>query len=92
MCIRDRTYTDTHKDRIHPWLGSTERRGVQLSNDGPNIPKYGVADELEAEAVERGAHLEMLVSWEKPGFSENKFGRFVPLIQGITAMPNIHHT
>ena len=77
-----KTCTDTHKDRVHPWLGST---------DGLNIPKYGVADEVEADAVERVAHLKMLVSQKQPGFSENKIGRCMPNIQGITAMLSIHH-
>ena len=58
-----------------------ESRGLQLSTDGPNIPKYGVADAVEAEAVERGAHLDWDAQ-EQRGFSENRIGRFAPHIHG----------
>ena len=65
------TYTDTRRDPISPWLGSTESWGLQLSNDLTRSRKYWVGDETETNTRDGGALLEVDVSQERPGFSQN---------------------
>ena len=39
--------TDTRRDSVSPWLGSTENWGLQLSNDPTRSRKYWVGDETD---------------------------------------------
>ena len=72
-------------------------KNLLIEKGGRGAGKFRVVErrsrsEVEADTVERGAHLGVFVSQEQPGFSENKTWRFMPNIQRLAVMPNLYHT